>query len=154
MTLKHALKAAEDLEDRKINEEIYNYWIENRRNNGHSLMREFWKGVDKRDPNLKIFLDRKHKKMELRPKKEKKIQVILKTQKLLNQFKEIKNIMIWIRNRETVKKYINSLNVLDFEMKRAQEIGSAFENPDKEILMSSNLTEKCGNYRNLFKSVI
>jgi hypothetical protein len=56
-------------------ESIYNYWISKRLELGHSLIREFWMGVDKTDENLnKVFCKRKGNKMRLRSIKIRELQ--------------------------------------------------------------------------------
>ncbi|CAG9335042.1 unnamed protein product [Blepharisma stoltei] len=123
----------------KYLEKIYDYWLENRKENGHSILREFWKGKDSKDQCIKqTFMTRKHPKMELRPKKDKKIQNLANIQKIVLDLKKIVEILMWIRNKETVKKTIVTLNIAEFEQKRADILNQKVKHKELDFPVIKN----------------
>lgn len=130
-------------------EAIYSYWISKRKRRKTPLIRNYWKSADTSDPNLSaVFCRRKNEKMRLRNIKGRESESKLKTFKLLCQLRELKDLVIWVLRRESLKLNINQLKKMEFEYKRSDILSIKYNNKDFEEVLRDPVLENSLRFRN------
>lgn len=130
-------------------EAIYSYWISKRKARKTPLIRNYWKSSDTSDPNLSaVFCRRKNEKMRLRNIKGRESESKLKTFKLLCQLRELKDLIIWVLRRESLKLNIIQLKKMEFEYKRSEVLGLVYNNRNFEEVLRDPVIENSLRFRN------
>ena len=130
-------------------EAIYTYWTTKRKKRKTPLIRSFWKSVETTDPNLSnVFCRRKNEKMRLRNVKARESESKQKTLKLFCQISELKDLVIWVLRRESLKLNIVKLKTMEFEHKRADLLSQRYYAKDFEEVLREPVLENSLRFRN------